>query len=1715
MECKQIIELQAELKQNILKAQINFKKSPRERITTAYVEARLNTLELYWSKFTSNHEQIITKTDKADRSHCEYFEDDVYCNVEESYYIYKGELNTACLKLNPRPSSSGEDNKSMHGDNVKYHSSDVKLPRIAIPTFSGNYTEWQSFYDLFTSLIHNNNHLDDVQKLHYLKSSLSGDAETLLRGVAVTAENYLEAWNILKKRYDNKRYVANSIFKKFFGQRNITQESAINIKQLLDTSVECINALKHIGLPTEYWDAIVIYIIVLKLDENSIKQWEETIGADNTEELPKLQKLTNFLETRFRTLEMVESTNLKPKTMKPKIFHVTVDQKCSYCKGKHFIYNCKDFVKLSIEKRYEFVQNNNLCFNCLIPNHPVIKCKQLTSCKICNKKHHSLIHPGRKSIANMNSAESEQEDPKEKDSVVAAHFSGKKQPGQGILLPTALIDVISDNSQFHVVRALLDQGSQASFITEKIVQTLGLKKTKCQNEVVGIGEGDNKLFLRNTVTFKLRSRYDTSFNLTVHAFVLRSITTLLPTWGIKGSTCTKIKDLPLADTTFNTPGRVDLLLGADVYSKVLDNGVVKGTDGVVAQFTRLGWILSGEVMDQEQTGQREVITMHIKTLDNDLLKKFWEIESDLGSKKKMLTKEEEICEQIYKTTTERDETGRYIVNIPLKQSPEETIATCGNTKDQAIRRFTHLENKFKRNHALKVDYQKVIKEYLELGHMVKIEEEAQSLYLPHHAIIREDKDTTKVRVVYDASAKGSKGYSLNDCMLIGPTLQPDLRTLLIKWRSYKICIVGDIVKMYRQINVAEEHSNLQCIVWRDEPEQPLQHFKLVTVTFGTAAAPFLAVRTLIQLAEDEGHKYHTASKILKDSLYMDDLMTGAETVEQAYKIYEEMNSLLLEGGFEMQKWSSNSSELLSQMKNKANNDIEKLTFKMEPIFKILGLTWNRQDDSFHVTVHLPELSNCVTKRFILSDISRLFDPFGWLSPVIITAKVFIQKLWLCRRDWDEKLPVNLINEWTKYRDELNNLETIMLPRWLKLHSNNRLVEIHGFADASTTAYAAVVYLRVVTEKEDISVNLIAAKTKVAPLKQISVPRLELCAAVLLARLLDEVRNILNISNDNVFAWTDSTVVLSWLQSPPSRWKTFVGNRVSEIIQLMDNDKWHHVKSSENPADPASRGISAQELRTNELWWHGPSWLRKENVLYERKHIPSTELEIKKNDIKVLYVSQEVPIWERFSNLSKLKRVLAYCRRLTFKRSETKSAYLTTNELKAVMGRCILHYQEMCFSEEIQDLKRHNKVKKRSKLRTLDPFIDKEGILRVGGRLEEASMSNDFKHPVIIPNKTYLMKLIIKDAHLKTMHGGPQLMMSYIRTSYWIFGLKSAVRRCARECTICIRHRGETYQQLMGQLPAVRVTPHRPFLNTGVDYAGPVQVKTSKGRGHKSTKGYICIFVCMCTKAVHLEVVSDLTSQGFIAAFRRFVARRGYCKNIWSDNGTNFIGAAKELKSMFIKTRTGIFEEIADILATDGTTWHFIPPKSPNFGGLWEAGVKSAKRHLTRVIGSATLSYEELATLLTQIEACLNSRPLFQLEGRDLNFLTPGHFLIGENLTSVPDYTDYQNCNVNLLTRWQLLQRMTSQFWKRWQLEYLHTMQQRYKWHSRVPPPTVDDMVIIKEEDVPPTKWLLGRIIHIHPGPDQLVRVVTVKCNGNTILKRPLSKLIFLPKENCA
>lgn len=1717
----------------IRKAQINMKKCPKQRLTAGYVKARIKAIEEDWDVFKQTHSSLMKCTPREQRGILPYFLNEEYFTYEEMYLCLHADLSDLLTNLEAQQRSLESSNMSAssHEGQLPF----AKLPRIQLPTFTGRYEEWPTYKDIFTALVHNTS-ISDVRKLHYLKTSVAGEAETLLRNIQITESNYAMAWELLERRFGNKKMIVSSVLKKFCCQKKITNPSATQIKALLDNSVECINSLNNMNINTATWDPIIVFLVAQKLDSDTLRCWEEEAYKENSDELSTWVALKRFLESKFRTLELIApttSTVAKEKTQGHKTYHVVAKDaenakgdsaftssssspSCVYCKGNHYIYNCKEFAKQTVLQRRDFAKTKNLCFNCLVPNHTVFKCKQNKKCRVCGRKHHSLLHEAKETTQESDKEENnkqesnKQEQPTER--VTSAHFS-KDQSGRRVLLATAQVHVTSSDGETHVLRALIDQGSEASLISSRVVELLRLKKTTIKGVVSGVGEG-NLVPLKHVVDLSVTSRYDRMNVIQVKAYVLKSLSAKLPSKQITMD-WPALQNLLLADPTYNTPGKIDILLGADVFCKIIEDGLVRCSDGIVAQKTTLGWILSGQSEDKSISDEHKITTLHVTSMvleDNDLLKSFWEIETALYKKRQLFTREEEMCEEIYKKTTKRIN-GKYTVHLPLRQGIEETLKLCGDTKQQAVYRFKQLEKKFQRSQSFKSDYSKVIQEYIEMGHLKRSNsnDDNKSVYLPHHAVIREDKDTTKVRVVYDASAKGSNGHSLNDTMMIGPVLQPDLRSLIITWRTHRICVVGDIIKMYRMIDMTPEHTNLQRIVWRNNPEDQLESYNLMTVTFGTAAAPYLAVRTLLQLAEDEALEFPNTAPVIKNSFFMDDLMTGNDTEEKVMKMCEEIKVILSRGNFKMQKWSSNSERVLKGLQegNNANSTTKDgIEIKLDKVLKILGLTWDRKDDTFKFTINLPEARCPVTKRAILSDVARLFDPFGWLSPVIVDAKVFIQKLWLCNMGWDDELPSQLIDEWMTYRRELIHLQNIAIPRWFKTTPiNYENIELHGFADASMKAYAAVTYLKVI-EGNTVHITIIASRTKVAPLKQLSIPKLELCAAALLAELINDLKDLLKIPKNKIFAWTDSMVVMSWLQSQPSRWRTFVANRVADITRILDNDRWRFVQSTDNPADIATRGVKASDLASFDLWWSGPEWLKHKNVDTHTYEIPQTELELKASSFHTNV--EDKPIWEYFSSISRMKRILAYCRRFRKQEGETREKYLTVNELDKVLELCIKYYQGLVYQKDIEDLQTDGNVKKRSSLISLAPFLDKNGIIRVGGRLENAEIADITKHPIVIPCNQHLTKLIVQEAHLRTLHGGIQAMMAYVRTRYWVIGLKSVVRKCIHNCKTCILDKAKVKFQFMGQLPAVRVNQYRPFMNSGVDYAGPVLMRTSKGRGHHATKGYICLFVCMATRAIHLEAVTDLTTQAFIAAFRRFVARRGHCSNLWSDNGTNFVGAAKELKEMFRKGKNNIAKEAAELLANDNTTWHFIPPRMPTCGGLWEAGVQSAKRHLFRINKDMKLTYEEISTLLAQIEACLNSRPLYQMDNTIMP-LTPGHFLVGEPLISVPD-TNYECQPVSLLTRWQVIQKMTQDFWHRWRSEYLNTLQQRYKWQVKVPEPAIGDVVIIKEDNLPPTKWLLGRVKQIHPGKDNLVRVVTVQTAGNNELKRPLYKLIPLPKE---
>lgn len=532
----------------------------------------------------------------------------------------------------------------------------------------------------------------------------------------------------------------------------------------------------------------------------------------------------------------------------------------------------------------------------------------------------------------------------------------------------------------------------------------------------------------------------------------------------------------------------------------------------------------------------------------------------------------------------------------------------------------------------------------------------------------------------------------------------------------------------------------------------------------------------------------------------------------------------------------------------------------------------------------------------------------------------------------------------------------------------------------------------------------------------------------------------------------------------------------------------------------------------EIWWQGPKFLQSHESKWS-----CGEYQVSNHVVTALHANTQTntqhyveEIVSRYSKLSTLLRVVSYCFRV-LKRNRRPNIRVDGEEANQTLLKLIRLAQEMDFPFEISSIKSGTHVKK-GRLVALNPYLDENSILRVGGRLRNADFEIDKKFPILLSSKNRLALLIFEQEHINLLHGGPQLLLSHTRERFWTLGGRNLAKKVVRSCITCFKSNPRAATAQMGPLPLPRASPSPTFYNTGVDYAGPFHIRDRKGRGGRTSKCYICLFICLSTKALHLEIVSDLSTDSFLAAIRRFTARRGKPRNLYSDNGTTFVGASNEL----LELGKFLHNELETLnLKTDemGVHWHFIPVYSPPMGGLWEAGVLSTKHHLRRVASDASLTFEEIYTLVAIIEAILNSRPLTPLSNDPNDYipLTPAHLLIGRKYTSIAD-PSLNGIKESRLSRWQLIQQIQQHFWTRWHKEYISELQTRLKWKCPYPALPVNTLVLIKEDKMPPAHWKMGRIVEFHPGTDHVARVTTIRTERG-LLKRALVKLCPLPLDS--
>lgn len=915
---------------------------------------------------------------------------------------------------------------------------------------------------------------------------------------------------------------------------------------------------------------------------------------------------------------------------------------CPCCDGHHLIQFCENFRKLSIDARRGMIAAKGLCFVCMESGHQATTCRATRSCQTCNRRHNTMLHLPT-------------DEPPQSATDVLTHSANAMAltPASAqVLLATAIVYVQDTDGCLHRLRALLDQGSQVSFVSEETAQLLRLPRRAVNINVVGIGgvaAGNSS----HSIELHVHSRINQTRVTCVNALVIRKLSNLAMSVN-KTKQWPHIDGLQLADPEFPRQSKIDILIGGDIYGDLLLPGLHQRVGLPTAQNTVLGWILSGRVPAIDTNNISSTLLSNQCTVDNELTR-FWEIEET--SLTRALTVDEAQCEVLYEKTVTRDSSGRLHVRLPLRN-----MDVCfGESQHMAVKRQLQLEKRFAANNEFANTYRQFMLEYEQLGHMSVVSDadidlkntrasspaNKREFYIPHHAVLKEASTSTKLRVVFDASRKSANGYSLNDQMLIGPRLQDNLTAIVMRWRRHRIGFSADIEKMYRQIAVDQPDADLQRIVWRPQANETMKVYRLTTVTYGTASAPYLAVKSLQMLAKLERERFPIGAEVAINCFYVDDVLAGADTTAECLEAQKQIMNMLASGGFVLRKWVSNSEDVLAQVPNDYRERQLPLTIDESTSIKTLGIQWNPSSDELCFNISAPETNDVHTKRSFLSQAARLYDPLGWLAPSTIIVKILFQQLWKENLDWDDPLPKAIADQWNHLQRSLCCFQTLRIPRWMSM-SSTRSVEVHGFCDASMAAYASVVFVRVTTEDGTVKVHNVSAKTKVAPLKVISLPRLELCGAVLLVKLLQDIISALRFDeNVSITCWTDSTIVLAWLRAEPARFNVFVANRISEIQRSALATRWRHVRSEDNPADCASRGLSPQNLITHKLWWTGPYWLSDSAENWPNLIItddPNEEIRINSNTALAIQQNYQWDLITKISNWKRLTRITAWCKR---------------------------------------------------------------------------------------------------------------------------------------------------------------------------------------------------------------------------------------------------------------------------------------------------------------------------------------------------------------------------------------------------------------------------------------------------------------------------------------
>ena len=696
-------------------------------------------------------------------------------------------------------------------------------------------------------------------------------------------------------------------------------------------------------------------------------------------------------------------------------------------------------------------------------------------------------------------------------------------------------------------------------------------------------------------------------------------------------------------------------------------------------------------------------------------------------------------------------------------------------------------------------------------------------------------------------------------------------------------------------------------------------------------------------------------------MYVDDLTVSLIDIDSAYEFYVKAKQGLSEAGFKLRKFMTNSPKLHERLNMED-------TGNMGNNHKVLGVQWNPERDVlvFDITYTVKEMEKTTpTKRNIVGIATKFFDPLGILSPNIICFKILFQILCEAKLSWDDELPEELLTHWTRLLKRLKDFKPIEIPRSLNNGADIRSCSLHGFCDASSKAYAAVIYLVVETEIGKLN-KLLCSKTRVAPIKTVTIPRLELLSALPLSRLVNTVTLALSpeLTLNDSFCYTDSKIALCWIQQKGKEWKQFVQNRVIEIRSLTSGSHWKHCPGNKNPADIPSRGVNVQEFheRSN-LWFHGPSWLGEEDydVCENSEEIVPEEclVELKKSHTSSSTNTESLVDCSKFSSLGDLVRVMSFVYMfIRVLRSLPQVKRITAADRANAMSYLLRVSQS--------NLEHSPKFALWKKQFCIYKGVD--GLWRSKGRFGHSQLPAATVDLIFLDKTHPLTGLIVKDCHERVMHSGVRNTLTELRSKYWLVQARQLIKKFIHQCTVCRKAEGQPYRGPPAPpLPSFRVSEVPAFTYTGLDFAGPLNIKDHASSGQH--KVWLCLFTCCVVRAVHLDLVPVMTAESFLCCFRRFTSRRGFPVKLLSDNAKTFKSAEHEITS--ILNNPIVQRHFVDM----SIDWRFNIERAPWWGGVFERMIQSTKRCIRKTIGKARLTYDELITVLAEVEMILNSRPL--------------------------------------------------------------------------------------------------------------------------------------------